>query len=83
VKLGTVAYAVYAFHEGVNFLMHGALFGKIPSVHDWRTILLTLVSLAIVLLLAEISWRVMERPLIHRAPLGAVIRRPGLRTLRH
>jgi peptidoglycan/LPS O-acetylase OafA/YrhL len=67
VKLGIVAYAVYVFHEGVNFLLHGAVFGKIPSVNDWRSILLTLVSLATVLLLAEISWRVMERPLIQRA----------------
>jgi peptidoglycan/LPS O-acetylase OafA/YrhL len=67
VKLGIVAYAVYVFHQGVNFLWHGAVFGKIPSVNDWPAILLTLISLATVLLLAEISWRVMERPLIQHA----------------
>jgi peptidoglycan/LPS O-acetylase OafA/YrhL len=67
VKLGIIAYAVYVFHQGVNFLWHGAVFGKIPSVNDWHSILLTVVSLVTVLLLAEISWRVMERPLIGRA----------------
>ena len=67
VKLGIIAYAVYVFHQGVNFLWHGEVFGKTPSVNDWPAILLTLISLATVLLLAEISWRVMERPLIQRA----------------
>lgn len=67
VKLGTISYAVYIIHEGVNFLWHGAVFGRVPTFDDWPSILLTFVSLVTVLTLAEISWRLFEGPLIRRA----------------
>jgi peptidoglycan/LPS O-acetylase OafA/YrhL len=67
VSLGVVAYSVYLFHEGINFLIHGKVLGSIPTFDDWRSIFLTLVSLVTVLLLAAVTWRAMERPLIERA----------------
>lgn len=64
VKLGTVAYAVYIFHQGINGLYQDLLRGKLPASWAWCT---TILALATVVVLAEISWRVIERPLIQRA----------------
>jgi peptidoglycan/LPS O-acetylase OafA/YrhL len=66
-RLGTVAYAVYLFHQGTNGLVHFAILGREPSVADWPSRVVTLVALAIVLLLAAMSWRLLEEPLIRRA----------------
>jgi peptidoglycan/LPS O-acetylase OafA/YrhL len=67
VRLGIISYAVYIIHQGVNFLWHGVVFGRLPSLTDWPSILLTLVSFLTVLMLAGLSWRFMEGPLIRRA----------------
>ena len=66
-KFGTVAYAVYILHQGVNGLLHFAIFGRIPIINDWSSLFVTLLSLTTVMLLAELSWRLLERPLIRRA----------------
>ena len=63
-KLGTVAYAVYMFHAGVSFLWHGAILRGRPSFDGWASILVTILSIATVLLLATISFRFVERPLV-------------------
>ena len=65
--LGTLAYAVYMFHAGVSFLLHGSILGREPRLDDWPSVFVTLLSLLTVLLLAGISWRMMEQPLIRRA----------------
>jgi len=67
VKLGTVAYAVYIFHQGVNCFYHAAAFGKEPSVRNWATLGVTTISLLTVLALVAVSWRYIEKPLIVRA----------------
>jgi len=69
VKLGTVAYAVYLFHPGILRLCHYLCFGAIPINDNWRTAGTTALSLAATLLVAGISWRVLEKPLIQRARL--------------
>ena len=66
-RLGTVAYAVYIFHEGIHRLLYLAFFGREPDIIDWSSLAVTLLSLAIVMLLAALSWRVLEHPLIRRA----------------
>ena len=66
-RLGTVAYAVYIFHEGVHRLLYLVFFGTEPDIRDWPSLGVTLLSLAIVMLLAALSWRVLEHPLIRRA----------------
>ncbi len=66
-KLGTVAYAVYIFHQGVNFLLHFAIFGETPSISDWPSLSVTLLSLITVIGLAALSWPLLEKPLIRRA----------------
>ncbi len=66
-KLGTLAYAVYMFHQGVNILFHLAVFGQPPKIVSVSSLAVTFASLASVLLLAAISWRFMEKPLIRYA----------------
>jgi peptidoglycan/LPS O-acetylase OafA/YrhL len=67
VKLGTVAYGVYLFHQGTNALLHFAMLGTKPSIATWPSLAVTLVSLTVVLVLAGLSWRLLEEPLIRRA----------------
>jgi peptidoglycan/LPS O-acetylase OafA/YrhL len=67
VRLGIVSYAVYVFHVPVNSLWHRAVFGSAPSFDNWSSILVTLLSVSTTLLLAALSWRVLEKPLIRRA----------------
>lgn len=66
-KLGTVAYAVYIFHQGINGLLHFFILGKKPGIYDWPSLFVTVLSLTTVISLAAISWRLMEKPLIRRA----------------
>ena len=66
-KLGTVAYAVYLLHPGVNALFHLAAFGSVPKIVGLSSLGITLVSLVTVLLLSAISWQVLEKPLIRHA----------------
>ncbi len=65
-KLGTVAYAVYLFHQGTNALFHFAMFGREPIITDSLSLTVTLLSLMAVLLLSALSWRVLENPLMRR-----------------
>jgi peptidoglycan/LPS O-acetylase OafA/YrhL len=64
VRLGTIAYAVYLLHQGINGLYHYTLRSRMPSSWTWC---ITVLSLVTVLVLAETLWRVLERPLIRRA----------------
>jgi len=66
-RLGQVAYAVYIFHAGISFLVHGIILGREPIVDGWTSLVVSALSLAMVLLLAITSWRLMERPLIRHA----------------
>jgi len=65
--LGKIAYAVYIFHAGISFLVHGIILGREPIVDGWTSVLVSALSLATVLLLAITSWRLMEQPLIRHA----------------
>jgi peptidoglycan/LPS O-acetylase OafA/YrhL len=65
--LGTIAYAVYLFHQGTNYLLHLAFLKSPPALSGWPSLLVTLLSLAIVVPLAVISWVFFEKPLVTRA----------------
>ena len=66
VRLGAIAYAVYLFHQGINAILHWALFGDTETA-GWSSLSVTGLSLIAVLLLATLSWRLMEKPLIRHA----------------
>lgn len=67
VKLGTVAYGVYIIHLGVNALFHLAVFSTRPRISNCSSLAVTFLSLMTVMLLAALSWRFLEKPLIRHA----------------
>jgi peptidoglycan/LPS O-acetylase OafA/YrhL len=62
--LGTLAYGIYLFHIGVLDLLFGLIWGYAPKVTGGATFLATLVAIAVTLLLATLSWRYFEQPLL-------------------
>jgi peptidoglycan/LPS O-acetylase OafA/YrhL len=66
-RLGTIAYGVYLLHTGILFLCHFVCFGARPLNHSPATVAVTIASLLITIVLAELSWRYLEKPLIRRA----------------
>jgi len=80
-NVGTVAYAVYVVHQGINYFWHAAVFGAAPRIDSWGSAFLTLLSLATVLALAAVSWRWIEKPLFRRAHLRSCPVAPKLRAV--
>jgi len=67
VNFGIGAYAVYLCHLGINACFHIAIFSRFPVIKDWPSLGVTLVSLTSVMLVAALSWRYLEKPLIRHA----------------
>jgi peptidoglycan/LPS O-acetylase OafA/YrhL len=62
--LGTLAYGIYLFHTGVQYLLFGLICGHGATISSIPTLLVTLAAVALTLLLAALSWRYFEQPLI-------------------
>lgn len=67
VRLGTISYGVYLFHQGINALLHAAFFGRLAVLDSWASLGVTVLALLAVLLVASISWQVFEKPLHQRS----------------
>jgi peptidoglycan/LPS O-acetylase OafA/YrhL len=66
--LGTVSFAIYVFHQGINDLfLYLALGQTQPRISDWASLGVTMLSLVVVIALAGLSWHFFERRLIRRA----------------
>lgn len=65
-ELGKVSYCVYIIHQAVNWILHRSIFHTEPRFNHWPEIGITIVSFGVTVLIAEISWRFFENPLIHR-----------------
>lgn len=65
-RLGIVSYCVYLIHQPVAGLCHWLLLDGEPALGNWRQGAVTLLALVITLLLAGISWRYLEKPLLRR-----------------
>jgi peptidoglycan/LPS O-acetylase OafA/YrhL len=63
-SLGTIAYAIYLFHQAFNGLAHALLQQKAPGLYDWTDASVNFVALGGTLLAAALSWRWFEKPLI-------------------
>ncbi len=63
-RLGTISYGVYLFHQPINGLLHGAILQHAPSIVNTPGILTTILALIVTLLLSTASWRFFESPLI-------------------
>jgi peptidoglycan/LPS O-acetylase OafA/YrhL len=62
--LGTLAYGIYLFHQAVQCLLFGLIWGHPLAVTGGATLPVTLAAVALTLLLAQLSWRYFEQPLI-------------------
>lgn len=66
-SLGTISYGVYLFHMPLLYLAHGLILGRdhqYPGLTDLPSIGATGLALVLTLLLASLSWRYFERPLL-------------------
>jgi len=59
--LGGISYAVYLLHQIVSIFLHGLLLGLAPVVTHWQGALVTLLALGVTLLLAQLSYVIIER----------------------
>jgi peptidoglycan/LPS O-acetylase OafA/YrhL len=64
---GRISYAVYIFHAGVRGLIGGLIPKGGPGFNGSRAVIVLALSLGVTVMLAEISWRLVERRLIGRA----------------
>ncbi len=64
--LGIVSYFTYLFHQPVLYTLHALCRNQAPRHADVADYGLTGLALALTLILAAISWRWFERPLIER-----------------
>ena len=62
--LGTLAYGIYLFHQPVQYVLFRLMWGQTPVITSVGTFLATLGALALTMLLATLSWRYFEQPLI-------------------
>jgi peptidoglycan/LPS O-acetylase OafA/YrhL len=65
-ELGKVSYCVYIIHRAVNWALFRLVLHVDPRFDSWRAIGVTSLSFLITMILAELSWRYFENPLIHR-----------------
>lgn len=62
--LGTISYCVYIIHEHVLILLSKIFLGSMPRLTDWMSALITILGACLTCMLAAISWRWLENPLI-------------------
>jgi peptidoglycan/LPS O-acetylase OafA/YrhL len=67
VWMGTISYTVYLLHQPVSGLIHGVFRGMAPSVSDLGGVAAVSGALGATLLLAHLSWRFIESPLLSLA----------------
>lgn len=59
--IGAAAYGIYLLHQAVNGLCHGLILNSTPDITDARGVCVTLLSLALTLGLAGLSWSYFEK----------------------
>jgi peptidoglycan/LPS O-acetylase OafA/YrhL len=63
-NLGMIAYCVYLIHLSVNILLHDLILKKTAVISNFADFLVTLLALIVTLILARISWKFFEKPII-------------------
>lgn len=66
-ELGKVSYCVYIIHQAVNWILHRSILDAEPRFDHWSAIGVSVLSFAVTMLIAELSWRYFESSLIRRA----------------
>jgi peptidoglycan/LPS O-acetylase OafA/YrhL len=60
--LAARSYAIYLFHQLVSGTVHEVLFNRQPAIVDTMSALGTFAALCLTFVLAEVSYRALERP---------------------
>jgi peptidoglycan/LPS O-acetylase OafA/YrhL len=60
---GMISYGLYMYHQAVNGLMHGLVTGQIPAIRNPHDLKVALAVMGIAIVVATISYFVMERPI--------------------
>jgi peptidoglycan/LPS O-acetylase OafA/YrhL len=63
-ELGQISYGLFLLHPIVNDFFFGVLFGTPPKLEGFYTWLATLDAFLLTVVLAELSWHFVEKPLI-------------------
>jgi len=64
VWLGATSYGIYMYHQAVSGLLHGAIRGQKPGVATLGDFAVTALALLTTLLLATLSYYLLERPIL-------------------
>jgi len=62
--IGSISYGLYLIHQPINGLLHGVILGTRPDVETLSQIGVTVTAMTLSMLLAGLSWRLFERPLV-------------------
>lgn len=63
-KLGTLAYGIYIFHQGMSGLCHALILRQTPRMQVPADALAMLCALLLTIALASLSWNFFEKPLV-------------------
>jgi peptidoglycan/LPS O-acetylase OafA/YrhL len=63
---GRISYCVYLIHLAILAACHLVLLHSQPRVSDWPGVLTTMLAAALTWLVAQLSWRYFEKPLLDR-----------------
>jgi peptidoglycan/LPS O-acetylase OafA/YrhL len=64
---GLIAYGMFLIHFAANDLLHGLIRGTVPGrIEDFGSIGVTLLAFFVTWLLAWLSWKFLEKPIIRR-----------------
>jgi peptidoglycan/LPS O-acetylase OafA/YrhL len=65
-ELGKISYCVYIIHQAVSWALYRSILHSDPRFDGWFAIGVSVLSFAVTVLIAELSWQYFESPLIHR-----------------
>ena len=68
-EMGRLSYCIYLIHLLILGLCHSLILHKLPSIASIPSAAVTLLAFCITYLLAALSWRYVERPLLRRGHL--------------
>jgi peptidoglycan/LPS O-acetylase OafA/YrhL len=66
-KIGLISYALYMYHQTVNGLLHGIIYGREPKIAEWSHLLVAVAVVTVSIGLATLSYIYFETPIRRRA----------------
>ena len=72
-ELGLISYGLFLYHESVNEFLHAFLLGASPATRDWQSLLTTIDALLLTVVLADLSWHFLEKPLIRQRNMPSYV----------